>query len=433
MIPTGNELFKSFGIQYFPDSDHASDADGLRWFPLLEKMNIHWLVMNAGLTKAIPEGFIRKMVQTGINPILRFQFSLVNPPRADDLESIFSAYGKWGIQYISFFEQPNQFSAWSAETWVQNDLVERFVDRYLNLAKPALARHLIPVFSPLFPGGNYWDVLFLEQALKSLLRRGELELLDQMVLSTYGWTFNHPLQWGQGGPDKWPAARPYCSSSSTQDHRGFCISEWYAAISKAVMDREMPIFLFESGLPGPVENQVIDTTKLADTYEEILNQSGNITSGNTVTEEKYSSPIIIFSLLSSDASHPRNNLAWFNPDGSATTLGEKMASIMQTPVSPKGTSPSEAARDQIDTYLLLPSFDWGVADWHLDMVRSFVKKNRPTLGFSLRDASLARKVIVIGSEESFSEDDLNHLRLQGCLVDRIQGDGTSIATQLSER
>lgn len=427
MIPTSPELTQSIGIQYFPDSDHFSDADGLRWFPLLEKLNIHWLVLNADLKKAIPESFIRKMLQSEVNPILRFQFSLVNPPRPSDLEPLFSAYGKWGIQYVSFFEQPNQFSSWSPETWVQNDLVERYIDRFLNLAKPALAHHLTPVFSPLFPGGNYWDTLFLEQALKSLNRRHEFELLDQMVLSAYGWTFNHPLDWGLGGPEKWPTARPYTSLPSTQDQRGFRISDWYATISKNILGRELPVFLFESGFPGPAQNQVVDPNALAETYQEILS------SGNQRIEVNPSSPTIIFSLLTSEDSQPEHQNAWFNLDGSITTLGEKMASILQKPIASKEIPHVEQVSNQIDTYLLLPSYDWGVADWHLDMIRSFIKKNRPTLGFSLRDASLARKVIVIGSEDDFSEDELNQLRLQGCFVDRIQGDGTSIATQLAER
>jgi len=433
MIPTSPEFLENIGIQYFPDSNHTSDADSLRWFPLLEKLNIHWLVMNADLKRAIPEGFIRKMLQTGINPILRFQFSLVNPPRARDLEPLFSAYSKWGIQYMSFFEQPNQFSSWSAETWVKNDLVERYIDRFLNLAKPALAHHLLPIFSPLFPGGNYWDTLFLEQALISLNRRQEFELLDQMALSAYGWTFDHPLDWGQGGPEKWPSARPYTSLPNTQDQQGFRISDWYAAVSNKILDRELPIFLFESGLPGPAENQSDDTTVLAKTYQNILNQSGNIALGNQSADEIPFSPTFIFSFLCNDDSHPLHHLAWFNLDGSATSLGEKMAEIMQKPIATKENPHFTQTRDQIDTYLLLPSFEWGVADWHLDMVRSFVKKNRPTLGFSLRDACLARKVIVIGGENNFTEDDLNQLRSRGCLVDRIQGDGTSIATQLAER
>lgn len=427
MIPTSPELAQKIGITYFRDSDHFSGADGLRWFPLLEKLNIHWLKLNVDNKKAIPEGFVRKMLESGIDPILQFQFSLVNPPRPSDLESLFSAYGKWGIQYISFFEQPNQFSSWSSETWVQNDLVERYIDRFLHLAKPAMVHNLIPILSPLFPGGNYWDTLFLEQALKSLNRRHEFELIDRMALSAYGWTFDHPLDWGLGGPEKWPAARPYSSLSTSQDHRGFQISEWYESISKKVLDKELPIFIFESGLPGPARYQDLDPNTLAETYQTIISR---LSQGNS---ENISSPIVIFSLLSAEDSQPEHQVAWFNLDGSVTALGEKMSSNLQKPLATKELSQIEQISNQIDTYLLLPSFAWGVADWHLDMVRSFVKKNRPTLGFSLRDASLARKVIVIGNENDFPEDELNHLRIKGCCVDRIQGDGTSIATQLAER
>jgi putative cell wall-binding protein len=81
----------------------------------------------------------------------------------------------------------------------------------------------------------------------------------------------------------------------------------------------------------------------------------------------------------------------------------------------------------------LPSYEWGVADWHLDVIRPFVKKYKPTIGFSLAEASLAEKVTVIGNNQSFSEDQLDSLRATGSHVERISGDGTSIATSLQER
>jgi putative cell wall-binding protein len=62
-----------------------------------------------------------------------------------------------------------------------------------------------------------------------------------------------------------------------------------------------------------------------------------------------------------------------------------------------------------------------------------VKKYRPTIGFSLEQASLAVKVTVIGNTQSFSDEQLDLLRNAGCQVERISGDGTSIATQLQER
>jgi hypothetical protein len=83
--------------------------------------------------------------------------------------------------------------------------------------------------------------------------------------------------------------------------------------------------------------------------------------------------------------------------------------------------------------LLIPTYDWGVADWHLEIIRPFVKKYRPVIGFSLEEASLAHEVTVIGNTHSFTEEQLNHLRNSGCKVRRISGDGMSIASQLLER
>ncbi|HJW91090.1 MAG TPA: hypothetical protein VJ436_10665, partial [Anaerolineales bacterium] len=84
-------------------------------------------------------------------------------------------------------------------------------------------------------------------------------------------------------------------------------------------------------------------------------------------------------------------------------------------------------------YLLLPAFEWGVSDWHLNAVRPFVKKYRPVVGFSLSEAACADRVTVIGGSDHFSEDSLQALRASGCFVERISGDGTSIASILSEK
>ena len=85
----------------------------------------------------------------------------------------------------------------------------------------------------------------------------------------------------------------------------------------------------------------------------------------------------------------------------------------------------------ISHYLLLPSFEWGVADWHLKVARPFIKRHQPTVGFSIAEAEKAKQVTVIGGEEQFPEADLAQLRGQGCVVRRIEGDGTKIASQLA--
>ena len=93
---------------------------------------------------------------------------------------------------------------------------------------------------------------------------------------------------------------------------------------------------------------------------------------------------------------------------------------------------AKAAGDfRIAHYLLLPSFEWGVADWHLNVTRPFIKRHRPTVGFSLEEAYQAQEVTVLGGKEHFSESDITQLRNQGCVVRRIEGDGTKIASLLA--
>ena len=87
----------------------------------------------------------------------------------------------------------------------------------------------------------------------------------------------------------------------------------------------------------------------------------------------------------------------------------------------------------IEHYLLLPSTTSGVSDWHLEIIQPFVKKYKPTIGFSLKEAVLAKNVTVIGNQDSFPEEILDRLRASGCNVERISGDGTKIATILSMR
>ena len=84
-------------------------------------------------------------------------------------------------------------------------------------------------------------------------------------------------------------------------------------------------------------------------------------------------------------------------------------------------------------YLLLPTYEWGIADWHLDIIRPFVKKHAATVGFSLEEAALAEMVTAIGNDQTFPEELLDRLRSAGCKVERIDGDGTTIASKLAER
>ncbi len=192
------------GFHYFPDTSHYRENDLLAWIPELRSLGTSWLTLVSPIDRAIPELFIHGLLSAGIEPILQFPFNLSEPPYPGDISMLFEAYAKWGAHYIILFNRPNSRSAWSIANWTQEDLVERFLDRFLPLAEVAAKAGLNPVFPPLEPGGNYWDTAFLHTALQSLLRRKKHALIDHLTLSAFAWSNERSLNWGAGGPERWP-------------------------------------------------------------------------------------------------------------------------------------------------------------------------------------------------------------------------------------
>ncbi|MEA4906424.1 MAG: hypothetical protein GYA17_08500 [Chloroflexi bacterium] len=453
------------GMHYFPDSIHYRDSDLQTWLPELESMGISWLVLQSPFDRAIPEHFIEGLIQAGIEPIIHFGLPLINPPEASELRPILSAYGRWGVKAVIFFDRPNSRNAWPATSWAQQDLVERFLDQYVPLACLASQNSLTPILPPLEPGGSYWDTAFLRTTLESLQKRKQDELLLNLVLSAYAWSGYHNLNWGAGGPDRWPEARPYFSLPQEQDQRGFRIFDWYKAITTAVLGTPKPILLLGAGLPADplhiqsskysVEQLSANTLAIAQLLcEETPNDPGEPEKpAEAIPSEVFAAA---FWLLSTGPNSPYQSHAWYSESGNVSPVVEKMktwyaehhalqAQESPAPVanipSPQGEeknvffpgSPHAEKHHCIKHYLLLPTYEWGVADWHLDVIRPFVKKYRPTIGFSPSEASHAVRVTLVGNSPSFPDDIVEKLTQAGCIVERISGDGTSIATQLAER
>ena len=76
--------------------------------------------------------------------------------------------------------------------------------------------------------------------------------------------------------------------------------------------------------------------------------------------------------------------------------------------------PRIARGQSIRHYLLLPGYEWGVSDWYLEVIRPFVKKYRPTVGFSPEEAERAAQVTVVGNPQNYPEDLLRRLQKAGC-------------------
>ncbi len=444
------------GFHYYPDMLHYQKGDLLQWLPELKDLNASWLVLQASTERAVPEFFIRGLLEAGIEPLLHFNTPPFTRPAESELKPLLTAYAHWGVRAVILTECPNSRSNWSSSKWAQTGLVERFLDNYIPIANLALQCGLIPILPPLEPGGSYWDTTFLRSMLESLERRQETRLLQNLILSAYAWTGGHSLNWGAGGPERWPAAKPYHTPVESEDNCGFRIGEWYGAICKAVTGKTAPVILLNAGIPGnpyqnPATQEDLESLKtnlaitklLMDEPVETSEASGVLL--NPISEEVVACN---FWLLTAGSAGAFTHQAWYAADGKPKASTEAIKAWLdqprqkKSPVAEKNTplrkdfykkvvKPSPPR--PIHHYLLLPTYEWGVADFHLDVIRSFVKKYQPTIGFSLKEAALAEQVTVIGGPQSFPESILERLRESGCIVERIAGDGTSIATQLSER
>jgi hypothetical protein len=456
--PPSNIKKSRVGFHYFPDTLHYQESDLQTWLPILQSMNASWLVMQSETKRAIPEHFLAGLVQAGIEPMIRMNLSLASPPDPEELQPILESYARWGVHIVQFFDRPNDRSAWQSTHWVQQDLVERFTNQFMPFANLSVDIGLIPAFPALMPGGSYWDTAFLRSTLESFSRQAKSRLMDVMVLSAYAWTEGHSLSWGAGGPNKWPKSKPYFTPPDAEDHKGFRIYEWYQAAAETVLQKKCPIILLNAGCnKDPLEDK--NTVHLSDAQMEITENLYNLINGEKVISpenpqnmlEPIPAEVIScnFWLLSAAKGSPYEKHAWFTDDGNPQPIIDRILSQpkqqvlsqekswQNTPINGSLLDQNKQHNDQtvrqIQHYLLLPAYEWGITDWHLEIIQPFVKKHKPTIGFSPEEAVLSEHVTIIGNPETFPDEFVNKLRGAGCVVDRISGDATSIANQLAER
>ncbi len=445
-IPNNNSRV---GFHYYPDTIHFRDQDLAVWLPVLKSLNCSWLYLNAPTDRAIPESFISTLIFNSIMPVLQFNVNPAYPPSHNEFGLLLESYAKWGVKYILLFDRPNMRKSWSAAAWAQQDLVERFLDRYIPLAAQVLQVGMIPVFPPLEPGGDYWDTTFLKSALESLVRRNQTTIIDNLVFAAYARYSEKGIHWGAGGPERWPGAKPYLESDTNEDQRGFYIFDWYNAISRNVLQKETPILLIgvgsKSDLPASKKKSspsVTATTVQAQYFlsiYQLLNHEEVLEPGSV---ERKLSPVsdevaaCCFWLLCADPSSGEYSDAWFKSEsqpGPIVPVVQQWLENLRSSTA-KTTSPhTDTSAHPIAHYLLLPMYEWGVSDWHLDVAKPFIKKHMLTVGFSVSEAVYAARVTVIGGPQTFPEETLQFLRDNGCSVERISGDGTSIASLLAER
>ncbi len=443
------------GYHYFPDTLHYSEGDVSIWLPELKKMGASWMTLIAPLYRAIPEHFISAVKESEIEPIIHFITPVDLKSDQESFKLLFRNYARWGVRYISVYDRPNNRQSWTAPSWAQTNLVERFLDLFIPLANDMIEEGLTPVFPPLQPGGDFWDTAFLRTALEGIQRRGQEKLIDNMAIGAYAVAGNRPIDWGMGGPERWPDAQPYNTPPGVQDQIGFRIFEWYSAISEDVIGRTLPILLLRAGYrPGdrvdltwPVLNVNAHATRNMEIVE-LLSENFSVSRNkNSIPHEVLACN---FWLFSANANSQYMRHAWFSKDGPQLPVVEHMRrwvaghSIQNDAKSFDGVSTeaemksisagagkngnSNNGSGKISHYILLPLYSWGVADWDLDLILPFVQENHPTIGFSLSEACLASHVTIVGSNNTFSEESVKMLQDAGCSVDRMGEDGIIFAS-----
>jgi hypothetical protein len=146
-----------------------------------------------------------------------------------------------------------------------------------------------------------------------------------------------------------------------------------------------------------------------------------------------------FWLLTAAPDSPEVTQAWFQPDGNSLPVVNQLRQwvLSQKPLKSKTETlnklfqPTPSIKP-IQHYLLLPSYAWGISGWHFELIRPFVQKYLPTIGFSVVEATQANKVTILGNLSCFPANTLDTLLNSGCVVELIEGDGTELASKLSE-
>ena len=435
-INNNHEILRSrIGFHYFPDHLHYRLEDLERWIPILKELEAAWLILQGEEIRAIPEEFIRGLFAEGIEPIIHFPLDLSKSIPLEQLQPILTAYAKWGVQHVIFFERPNLQSSWGIQRWSQPNIVAAFVDHFLPLSQLAVNLGLTPFFPPLEPGGQYWDTVFLQQALEEMQQRGAENVLANMGLSAYAWTWNRSLDWGAGGAERWPHTKPYRIPPDSQDQRSLRTYEWYQEIARKTAGNNLPIILLQAGLPNRPNqkndiqgNQVASEDSILKIFRLLKNENVTEQSATTAFLQAIGEEVLCgnFYLLACNHSSPLYPFAWFGENGEQTRITSQILNRTKTSqinnladkdlfFTPKSTDDSFS----IARYLYFPSLDHFMENEQRMEVQEYLIKYQPTIGFSLKEASHAAIVDIAAEEDQIPDGILEALRQSGCSVRRL--------------
>ncbi len=246
-------------------------------------------------------------------------------------------------------------------------------------------------------------------------------LLEKLCLASVGYTFNRSLTWGEGGPENWPSTQPYATPEGQEDQLGFNNYEWLQAIVERTTGKRPTVLIMDAGNPA------VDVSLAgADTSLERLQLIVEACHGSE-SDVEASLPVFDGSILA----------CTFDLDTLSMLLGGNLSVASLKSIFGINNGNTLASEDKstfkgkpITHYLLLPARETGVSDVVLKKVRPIIKQCNPTIGFSLEEAKLAKKVSIFPDPVIFPDAKIAALRAAGCTVEILPQSGIEIATLL---
>jgi hypothetical protein len=235
------------GFHWFPDQYHYDQRYFDTFVPELKGMGASWLLVLSDGTNTIPDWFLRGLIEQNIEPIIRIYTRFVTFIDQAALRQACKHYASLGVHYVHVFNEPNLKLEWAE--WNPQLLPARFMDYLIPCLETMYSvEGIIPVFTPLAPGGDYWDTSFLKEALAILNQKGKKYLYDKMAIGIHNYAFNKPLTFGKGGSKRWTCAQPFQRPPGCEDQTGFYLFEWYDEIVSQRTGRRLPLIGCENGM-----------------------------------------------------------------------------------------------------------------------------------------------------------------------------------------
>lgn len=409
------------GFHFYHDLEHYTIGQVDQWHQQTGGCTGGFVVLLSPVDRAIPGAILDFFLSRDITPVIQFDYHALQKANPHDVDLLLTHYHHAGIKLLQLSGYINQKEFWKDKGNPDSILVQitEAVLWFHTLTVPKGFTHVLP---KMVPGGDYWDLIVLEQMLQTI-EQGELGI-SSLVMSFAAWTNDHSLLWGEGGHAKWVQALPYQPKSSGEDHRGLLGFAWYQEIALKVLGIKLPILLFDGGQKNldfatdSSEEFVIRFQKVCDFVNDPRKQGmfDHVTGiCFSFRPDFYGEEVI-------------GTIQKYMPVWKAKIQPEPVAQVVMKEV---GKESVEKSKKPIEHYLLLPKYEWGIAKWHLEAALPFIQKYHATVGFSLDEAVQAEKVTVVMDSDVFSDEIIGQLHDRGCQVRVFRGDGTKIAAMLA--